>query len=432
MRVARVRCFTVATLALVLTLTRTARAQPFGTPDTLPPTVPIGFLVIPTTVVPTPTSLAFSPDGQRLYVSTVIGSVFLYPVIAGQLLGLPSQFLSGLTQPAGVVVASDTDGKDLVYVSAVKRTPTGCGNLAAVYDGGLVLRAKDTNGDGAADVVETVISCLPNARHNTNGMAIGPDGRLYVTNGSASDSGFDGEGGQPEVQPYSGSLLRIDPKATNLTPDPSMVAATGWRNIYDVAFVPAGHPAAVSGKILAAVPMNGPDGLAGFPASEDTLSIADLTSPSIVQHFGFPWCLYDRTNGGLDGFAQAPSRGSCNPLTPAASNGLPSSVTVVQAKPSALFGLHVSSDGLAFNPGGNFPASFDHDLFVTEFGSFQGSGVEGHKIVHVHFDADGKPATVTDFMTEILPLDLTFAADGTMWVADLAGLIFHVVALPAL
>ena len=59
MRVAReASAVAVAALELTaLTLTATARAQPFGTPDTLPPTVPAGFLVIPTTVVPAPTPL---------------------------------------------------------------------------------------------------------------------------------------------------------------------------------------------------------------------------------------------------------------------------------------------------------------------------------------------------------------------------------------
>ncbi len=59
-----------------------------------------------------------------------------------------------------------------------------------------------------------MISGLPNGRHNTNGLAIGADGMLYITNGNSTDSGFGEEGGAPEVQPYSGSVLRVDPTAT--------------------------------------------------------------------------------------------------------------------------------------------------------------------------------------------------------------------------
>jgi glucose/arabinose dehydrogenase len=264
-----------------------------------------------------------------------------------------------------------------------------------------------------------VISGLPNGRHNTNGLALGPDGLLYITNGSRSDSGFNAEGGGAEVAPYSGSVLRVDPAATGLVPDPSMVVATGFRNIFDIAFKP--------GTARAYVPMNGPDGMTygniTRPAGEDTLNVFDA-GDGVVEHFGFPWCLYDRKKGGLAGFTQDASQGSCNPLTPAAFSAIPG--PAVQAKPSALFGLHVSSDGLAFNPGTNFPKAYRGDLFVAEFGNFFGNDVVGHKIVRVHFTPSGQVASVTDFMTGVLPLDLTFAPDGSMWVAEYEGLIYRV------
>ena len=258
-------------------------------------------------------------------------------------------------------------------------------------------------------------------------MAIGPDGLLYITNGSSTDSGFGSEGGEPEVRPYTGSVLRVDPSATNLTPAPGMVVATGLRNIYDIAFVPAGHPAATPGTAKAVVSMNGPDGQTygnvTRPTGEDTLDMFD-TADAGVEHFGFPWCLYDRSRGGLAGFTQDPSQGSCSPLPAAASDGLPS--PVVPARPSALFGRHVSADGLAFNPGTNFPHADDGDLFVAEFGNFFGNTVTGHKVARVHFDASGDVATVTDFMTGVVPLDLTFAPDGALWIADLSGVILRV------
>ncbi len=46
---------------------------------------------------------------------------------------------------------------------------------------------------------------------------------------------------------------------------------------------------------------------------------------------------------------------------------------VVQAKPRRCSGLHVSANGLAFNPNTNFPAAYDNDLFVAEFGNFFGN-----------------------------------------------------------
>lgn len=401
-------------LALGLVSIPATAAGPFGNAETLPPSVPAGFAITVGAVSPTATSLSFSPDGSALYVVGEASRVFRYPVVAGVVAGPPTVFLAGLNVPLGVLATDDA-----VFVA--DSVPGGAGVTGIVY------RARDLDGDGQAEVVQTVISGLPNGRHNTNGMAIGPDGMLYVTNGNNTDSGFGTEGGEAEVQPYSGSVLRVAPAATNLAPSPGMVVATGFRNIYDIAFVPPGHPAATPGTAKAAVPMNGPDGLTynGItrPAGEDTLNIFD-TADGVVEHFGFPWCLYDRNLGGLAGFTQDPAEGSCDPLPAKAFTGLEG--PAAQAFPSALFGMHVSADGLDFNPGTNFPASYDGDLFVADFGNFFGTVPAGHKVVRVRFDASGSVSSVEDFMTGILPLDLTFAPDGALWIADLTGVVFRV------
>ena len=403
-------------LAFVLVL-GSAAADPAGPAETLPPSVPIGFVITPGAVSLTATSLAFSPDGSTLYITSLLGRVFRYPVVAGLVAGPPSVFVQGLNQPLGVVAT-----KDAVFIA--DSVP---GTLRA---SGIVLRATDADGAGEADQVETVISGLPNGRHNTNGLAIGPDGMLYITNGNATDSGFCEEGGPAEVQPYSGSVLRVDPTATGLTPSPEMVVATGWRNIYDIAFFPPGHPATTPGMMKAAVPMNGPDGLeypaATRPTGEDTLSFFDAAD-GVVEHFGFPWCLYDRAKGGLAGFTQDASEGACDPLPAHAFTGLVG--PAAQVKPSALFGTHVSANGLAFNPNTNFPAAYDNDLFVAEFGNLFGTLPLGHKIVRVRFGADGSVTAVEDFMTGILPLDLTFGPDGALWVADTTGVVLRIAGL---
>lgn len=400
--------------AVLLGVLSQAAADPAGPAETLPPSVPIGFVVTPGALAVTATSLDFSPDGGTLYVSSLTGSVLSYPVVGGLIAGPPTMFVQGLNQPLGVLATDDA----VFIADSITGVPRA---------NGIVYRATDADGNGAADQVETVISGLPNGRHNTNGMAIGPDGMLYITNGNSTDSGFGEEGGPPEVRPYSGSVVRVDPASTDLTPSPDMVVATGWRNVYDIAFFPENHPASTPGTMKAAVPMNGPDGLVyggvQRPAAEDTLNIFDAAD-GVVEHFGFPWCLYDRANGGLAGFTQDASAGACDPLPAQAFAGIPG--PAVQAKPSALFGLHVSADGLAFNPNTSFPASYDHDLFVVDFGNFFGTVPTGHKIVRVRFDASGAITAVEDFMTGLVPLDLTFAPDGALWVADLSGVIVRI------
>lgn len=391
-------------------------SRAFGNAATIPPTVPVGFAVTPAGVSLTATSLSFSPDGNTLYVATFPGFVFAMPVAGGLIAGPPLPFLTGLSMPLGVLATDDA-----VFVSVVQ-------------DGaGAVLRSRDTNGDFMADVTETVLSGLPIGRHNTNGLSMGPDGMLYVVQGNSSDSGFRDEGGSPDIPPFSGSLLRLDPAGTDLLPDASMVVATGWRNPFDVTFVPDGHPSLPSG--MAAVTMNGPDGESYTqpdgssiqrPVGEDTLSLFSITDGT-VEHFGFPWCLYDRNNNGLAGFAQDLEEGNCHPLTSEAFAALPGSAE--QAFPAALFGAHVSSNGLAFNPGGNFPAEYDGDLFVTEFGSNPGGDTAGHKVVRVRFDDSGNVMAVEDFLSSPAPLDLTFGPDGALWIADFSGLLLRVSAL---
>ena len=115
---------------------------------------------------------------------------------------------------------------------------------------------------GAIDVV---IDGLPNGRHNTNGMAV-HNGRLYITNGNSTDDGV--AGGEPEVPPYSGSLLSVPLNGRGLGPADAIVHATGMRNVYDVAFRP--------GTSEAWITMNGPDALEPF--GEDLLLKTDVTA----------------------------------------------------------------------------------------------------------------------------------------------------------
>jgi glucose/arabinose dehydrogenase len=400
-------------VALVSAWPKPVSSDVFGSANTLPPTVPRGFLIQPAGVAPLATSLSFAPDGKTLYAVSNAGRVLRFPVIGGKALGPPFVYATNLDSPLGLLATQHG-----VFVSAV------------LADGkGGVLRLTDQDGNGNAEHSEVVVSGLPIGRHNTNGMAIGPDGMLYIANGNSTDSGFGADGGPPEAPPYSGSLLRVSPTATGLKPQPSMVVATGWRNIFDIAFVPPGHPSLPAG--LAAVPMNGPDGVTyngiARPTGEDTLSLFSVTD-GLIEHFGFPWCLYDRAKGGLAGFTQDPAQGLCDPLPTKASTGLPAQV--VKARPVALFGTHVSANCLDFNLGGNFPAAMKGDLFVTEFGSNGGVPLIGHKVVRVHFGANGQVASVTDFMTDATPLGLTFGPDGSLWVADLAGTIYRISALP--
>ena len=370
--------------------------------------------------VPLPTSLAWGPD-DRLYVTSLDGSVYRI----GQD-RVPRAFASGLKQPLGVAVAPD--GK--VYVSD-----------SAVGEGGLtwghVKVFEDTDGDGAADSSRVVVDGLPNGRHNTNGLAFGPDGQLYVTNGSRTDDGV--ECGPPplpvdcgnpgESQPLSGSLIEVDPDSRGVKASPAMVVSTGMRNVYDVAFWPGDRG-------VAYMSTNGPDD----PAADDLLYTTRVDD-SAVDDMGFPSCLYNAHENGAAGDVGGHREhgASLMPMdnpNKAVLERFGACPADAVKRPVAIFGGHVSADGLAFAHGSQFPGSYGNDLYVAEWGNMWGAEdgyIAGHKIARVNLrddgtivrDRDGMPS-VTEFATGAAPIDLTFGPDGAMYVADNEGFIHRI------
>lgn len=384
---------------------------------------PPGFVVAPWAAVPAPTSLAFGPDGS-LYASSFDGHVYVMANL-GPAGGPPAVFADGLSSPLGVLV--DDDGTVFVADSHADSFGVTSGRVRAF---------RDTNGDGAADTDEVVVDGLPNGRHNTNGMAFGPDGMLYIANGNRTDDGLEcgpdilGSGVAcplPEAQPYSGALLRVNPALRNQGLGAVTVVATGMRNIYDVAFRP-GEPS------MAYIPMNGPDD----PAADDVLYRTDVLSAG-VDDFDFPSCLY---NQHLNPFMPdgTPDDHSVHGLNLTPQNNLNANVTnafgacpvSTVPRPIATFGGHVSANGLAFAPS-SFAPEFAGDVFVAEWGNLWGiedGYLSGHKVVRVPLEPNGLPAPgeihAEDFLSGALPIDLVFGPDGAMYVADMAGAILRV------
>ena len=404
--------------------------------------VPAGFAVTSyATAGGAVTSITFGPDtrdltANRLYVADFLGGRVLAIDDVGGVGSPPAVFATGFRSPLGVVVADD----GTVFVAdaeAERNGPFG----ERPY--GRVWRLRDTNGDGVADVKAVVLKDLPNGRHNTNGMALGADGMLYVTNGNSTDDGI--EGGQPEVIPWSGSVIRVDPAWTDVSLAslrPSQVlVATGMRNDFDIAFSPF-DPSQLF------ITMNGVDdareeseeGSGELEDSDDLLYAADVddvgpggkTHPPamsgkgrktgfrpIVEDFGFPSCLYNvERQGNLEPYD--------NPHPQVMERFGPCPVASVP-RPLSSFGAHPSADGLAFQTSEAWGPAFRGDLFVAEFGNFFGEEVVGHDVVRVELDATGTTVTgQSEFLTGALPLDVTFDAAGNLYVADFSGEILKV------
>ena len=381
-----------------------------------------GFYVVPYAATGgTPSSLAFGPDtregqdGERLYVADNAGGDILVIDDNSGVGSSPEVFAQGFRGPLGVVARDDGS----VYVADAESGREGPFGLRSY---GRVWRVIDTDADGVADKQYVVLKDLPNGRHNTNGMAFGPDGMLYVTNGNSTDDGV--EGGESEVLPWSGSLVRVDPDAKNVSitdlPKRKALVATGWRNVYDVAFSPI-DPS------LAFIPMNGVDdarqGSTGenpvdpnLEDSDDSLFATDIDDRRI-DDFGFPSCLFNESRQGSLEPYENPNPDVIDKFGPC-SNDTP--------QPVSSFGLHTSSDGLAFQVTDNWGADHHNDLFVAEWGSLFGAPA-GHDVIRVQLDESGrKVVSQSSFLELDLPLDVTFDAAGVMYVADFSGQIFKV------
>ena len=414
----------IVTLAAVLlasaTLVSPVRSEP-GNRAALPPTDP-GFYVVPYAATGgTPSSLAFGPDtregskGQRLYVAdNAGGTVLVIDDVSGA--GSPPEvFAEGFGGPLGVVASADGS----LYVADSENAREGPFGFRSY---GRVWRVIDTDKDGVADKQYVVLKDLPNGRHNTNGLAFGPKGMLYVTNGNSTDDGV--EGGESEVVPWSGSVIRIKPNLKNASladlPRNKTLVATGWRNVYDLAFSPLDP-----GKMF--VPMNGTDdarkGSTGdnpvdpdLEDSDDLLFATDV-SDRRIDDFGFPSCLYNQAEKGDLKPYQNPNPDVIKEFGPC-----PKRVP----RPVSSFGLHTSSDGLAFQTTDAWGPGYENDLFVAEWGNLFGAPA-GHDIVRVELDDKGRKVVSQSVFLELdLPLDVTFDKAGAMYIADFSGQIFKV------
>ena len=394
------------------------------------PAVPVGFAVTPYAHVRgAATSLALGPhtadpSRTRLYAAVFTSGQIVAIDDAGGV-GAVSTFASGFRNPLGVAVAPD--GTVFVTDSEARRDgPFGNRSYGRVW------RVRDTDANGVADSMEIVLKDLPNGRHNTNGMALGPDGMLYVTNGNSTDDGV--EGGDPEVVPWSGSVIRVDPTWTgvslaSLTPRRALVAH-GMRNDFDVAFSPF-DPTQLF------ITMNGADdarpedeeGPTGLEDSDDLLYRTDIDdilgrtgaakAQPRIDDFGFPSCLYNiERRGNLEPYDN-PNPATIAQFGPCPVDSVP--------RPLTSFGVHPSSDGLAFQTTGAWGPEFQGDLFVAEFGNFFGDEIVGHRVVRVELDAKGQSVMRRSaFLSGVLPLDVTFDRVGTLFVADFSGTILKV------
>lgn len=329
-----------ALLAEFASLPAPSDRSPFLTP--VPPLVasadlmvPPGFVaerLLPPDALPRATSLAFRRDGV-LAVSSERGILWTVDLATREV----RELARGFTVPLGVLWVDDA-----LYVS----------------DNGTVWRLA--GGERSA-----VVRGVPVGQHQTDGVALGPDGRIYLSVGSTCNA-------CRERDPRSGSIVRF-PRAGGEVE----VFAGGFRNPYDLAF----HPR--DGSLW--VTDNGRDDLGA--AVPDELNLVQQG-----KRYGWPEC-YGTGRG-------AECSGTVQPLVELDANS--------------------SSNGIAFYTGTSFPERFRDNIFIAQWGSFRRT--RGRKVVRVVAvkRAGRYEARAVDFATGFdAPLDLAVGpADGALYVVD--------------
>ncbi len=228
-----------------------------------------------------------------------------------------------------------------------------------------VTRTRDENGDGFYEHATDLIGDLPCGGHQTNALAFGPDGALYISQGEFNNA--------------PGALLRLNVDAPHSKPD---VFATGLRNPYSFIFAP-------NGDIFASD--NGPDDKDGPEELNWIVQGGDYGFP---KYFGEP----------------PPNSGTRAPLA-----------TFPQHAAAEGVVMYNGNQFPADYRGDVFVALFGQ-LFTS---NIVGHKIVRVKLTK---DGSQYHAAVSDFISGLdRPLDLVVGADGALYVDEfLTGVIYRI------
>jgi len=248
-------------------------------------------------------------------------------------------------------------------------------------DAGRISILSDNNGDGELDTLQPIVEGLPTWKHtfhSNNGIAFGPDNKLYVGVGATTDHG-------PLQDKYEASILRMNADGSDLE-----VFATGFRNPYDLTFSP-------KGELFTAD--NSPD------EPDETMAYLPPEELDFVQqgkNYGFPYVYGVAGNVGE------------------------------YTGPVNDFYTSSASSGLVYYSVDQFPAEYHNGIFVAQFGTGaafpkQMALMNGQMVVFVSLTPDGKGGYTgkwkpfARFRTDLgvyNPIDVTVGPDGALYVME--------------
>lgn len=364
-----------------------------------------------------PSTIAVGPDG-RLYVANTNGAIqalTLDPTTKTVTAVQQITTDADLQEVFGIAFdPNDASSPPPIYVT---NTVSGFGDAGQAPAGSYPGKITKISGPGYATRTD-IITGLPvsNSGHEANGLAFGPDGKLYIAHGSTTNAGVVNPNPglfQRAESPLSGAVLVADIHAAgfdgNVAYNPPntysdtvdkvsgdiAVYAPGFRNPYDLVW----HS---NGRLYATD--NGPNG--GFgPGSQDCTTAfpadaAGLDSLELVvagNYYGHP----NRNRGRTD-TRQCTYHANTEP----ASAGYTAPIEA---------NLPASSDGLAEYTSGVFGGQMQGDLLYAAW--------VDSSLHRVKLSPDGASvASDTTLATGLTnALDVAIGSDGTIYVAEYGG-----------
>jgi glucose/arabinose dehydrogenase len=330
-------------------------------------TIPEGFSVdiyARGQAIGTPTVLTFGADG-RLYILSLEGRINAFEDRNGD----------------GYAESQTTlyDNADAILNHAVGLT--WYQEDMYISDSGRISIISDADQDGLLDTVTPIIEGLVSLEywgHSNNGIAFGPDERLYVGIGSTTDHG-------PMRRSREAMILAMNPDGSDVE-----VFATGLRNPYDLTFSP-------DGDLFTAD--NNPD---RFDRTLRYLPSEELNHIRQGHFYGFP-----------EVFGEPyPGHNSTAPVT----NFFPS----------------VASAGLAYYSASQFPSHYRNGVYVAQWGSIahpvQARDIRnGYLVAYVPLTPTANGTFTGDWEVfamfhqdqgEYRPVDVTVGSDGALYILE--------------
>ena len=339
--------------------------------------VPAGFRV---------TALATGLNNPRWLSAMADGAVYVTSPMRGQVLRLKDGNGDGDADDSGerIVVADAATNPDLMGVHGIAHHQ-GKLYLASVK----AVVTATVGADGSLTGVTRLIGDLPDGgQHPNRTLAVGPDGKLYVTVGSTCNNcsesntehatilrfNLDGTAAANDANPQHpmkarNPMVMVSPR----------VFASGLRNVLGFDWHPSTQ--ALWGS------EHGSDGLG------NDLPPDELVRPQAGKSYGWPYCYGDRMpDPTADDPSQTMTKQMYCPNTEPAAFGYPA---------------HSAPLGFVFYTGSQFPAGYRNDAFVAFRGSWNRETPTGYKVVRVHFE-NGQPAAagatpiISDFLSGFL------------------------------